>query len=283
MPTPAETPADAPALQRHLLLLAYNGAGFHGWQSQPNASSVQETVERALSTVMRLPIAIVGAGRTDAGVNASMMIAHADLPQRVDEPEGGPLVRGLNSLLGPEVAIRGIRPIHAGAHARFDATERTYRYYASLRRSPFAHRFSWTASPGLDIDAMNLAAGQLLDVEDFTSFSKLHTDTRTNICHVSRAVWLPVDHSRELPCDADWMFEISADRFLRNMVRAVVGTLVDVGRGKLSPEGFARVIAARDRCAASTSMPAHALFLHCVAYPYPTFPSVPVKPAPEKP
>lgn len=251
---------------RHFINLSYLGARFHGWQIQPGDISVQQRMEEALSTVLRTPVAVVGAGRTDTGVNASMMMAHADLPLRVDDDTR--LVRALNSILGPDIAIRWIHPVHPDAHARFDAVERTYHYYVHRGRTPFASGLSWAAPPALDFDRMNVAASQLLEVEDFTSFAKLHTDTKTNICHVGRALWMPVANMYDPTVD-QWVFEISADRFLRNMVRAVVGTLVDVGRGKLSPEGFADIIAARDRCAAGTSMPPGPLFLHDVRYPYP--------------
>lgn len=253
-------------MTRHFINLAYLGAPFHGWQTQPNASSVQETVEQALATLLRREVPIVGAGRTDAGVNASMMIAHADLPERVDDDTR--LVRALNSILGNDITIRWIHPVHAGAHARFDAVARTYHYYARTIRNPFAGKLSWVAPSTLDFERMNEAAMELLRTDDFTSFSKLHTDVKTNICHVTRAEWRRVE-GLGWPGAPEWVFEITADRFLRNMVRAVVGTLVDVGRGKLSVEGFREVIGRRDRCAAGTSMPGEPLFLHDIIYPYP--------------
>ena len=254
-------------MQRHFINLAYLGRNFHGWQRQPGASSVQQTLEEAFATVLRLPeVAVTGAGRTDAGVNASMMIAHIDLPEPVTDDAR--LVRAVNSITGPDIAIRWIKPVHADAHARFDAVERTYHYYAHTGRNPFASGLSWQAPDSLDFDAMNRAATVLLETNDFTSFAKLHTDTRTNICRVSRAVWRHPSEGETVPGAATWIFEITADRFLRNMVRAVVGTLVEVGRGKLTPEGFAEVIGRRDRCAAGTSMIAGPLFLHSVRYPY---------------
>lgn len=264
--TAANSPAGAPQPARHFLRLSYLGAPFHGWQTQPNASSVQETLERGLSTVMRVPVAVTGAGRTDAGVNATMMIAHADLPRRVEDDRQ--LVRALNSILGPAIAVQSVTPVHPQAHARFDATARTYHYYAHTTKNPFCGGLSWQAPPTLDFDAMNRAATLLTDVSDFTSFSKLHTDVKTNICRVSQAVWRRPLPGEFAPAGAEWVFEITADRFLRNMVRAVVGTLVDVGRGKLTLDGFRRIIDARDRCAAGTSMPATPLFLHRILYPY---------------
>lgn len=255
-------------MQRHFINLTYLGAPFHGWQTQPNAVSVQQRLEEALSTLQRRKVEVVGAGRTDAGVNASMMIAHADLNDTVTDDTQ--LVRALNSLLGPHIAVRWVRPVHATAHARFDAVARTYRYFAHVGRNPFVQGLSWQAPPTLDFEAMNRAARQLLDVSDFTSFAKMHTDVKTNICHVTKAEWQQLDGAESaFPGSPQWVFEITADRFLRNMVRAVVGTLVDVGRGKLTEAGFADVIARRDRCAAGTSMPGSPLFLHHIEYPYP--------------
>ena len=243
------------------MTLAYRGAPFHGWQRQPHDVSVQQTIEEALGKVLRCgEVPIVGAGRTDTGVNASHMVAHFDLPNPLPEDVSG-IIRGLNSLLGKDIAIYDIVAVHPDAHARFDATSRTYHYYVNTRKSPFAYRLSWQAPPNLDFQKMNQAARLLLETSDFTSFSKLHTDVKTNICRVTRAEWIQTG-------DDTWVFIITADRFLRNMVRAVVGTLVDVGRGKITLEQFREIIDKKDRCAAGTSMPAHALFLHKVTYPY---------------
>lgn len=239
--------------------LAYRGEPFHGWQSQPNAVSVQSTIEEALTTVMRRSVKIVGAGRTDAGVNARSMVAHFDVDAPIYNPDG--LVRGLNSLVGRDIAIYSITQVHDDAHARFDATSRTYHYYAHTGKSPFDYPLSWQAPLALDYEKMNEAAELLLTVDDFTSFAKLHADNKTNICRVTEAFWKPLGEGR-------WVFVITADRFLRNMVRAVVGTLVEVGRGKISKEDFRRIIEDKDRCSAGTSMPGHALFLWNVEYPY---------------
>lgn len=239
--------------------LSYNGAPFHGWQSQPNAISVQSTIEEALSTIMRESIKIVGAGRTDAGVNAHSMVAHFDTFVPIENTEA--LVRGLNSLVGKDIAIYSIRPVHDDAHARFDAISRTYHYYAHNIKSPFLYDLSWLAPSTLDYAKMNEAAEILLETDDFTSFAKLHADNKTNICRVTYAKW-------EQLSDERWVFVITADRFLRNMVRAVVGTLVEVGRGKISIEEFKHIIDKKDRCMAGTSMPGHALFLWDVSYPY---------------
>ena len=245
--------------------LAYRGENFHGWQTQPNASSVQQTIEEAISTIVRHPTAIVGAGRTDAGVNARMMIAHLDLPDdfKVDKDDGK-FLRGLNTLVGRDIAIYSLRPVAANAHARFDATARSYRYFAHRGKNPFVGRQSWQAPDSLDFDRMNAAAALLPGRRDFTSFSKLHTDVKTNICNLRAAKWIADGEGR-------WYFEITADRFLRNMVRAIVGTLVEVGRGRLAPEEMNDIIERRDRSAAGTSMPGEALFLWDIQSPYISF------------
>ena len=235
---------------RCFLDIAFRGAAFHGWQRQPGDMSVQQCLEEAFSKALRMSVAVTGAGRTDAGVNARRMVAHVDIP---DDADRTALIRAVNAMAGHDVALRSITPVHADAHARFDATERAYRY--------FVRELSWQASPALDFGAMNEAAALLLGRRDFTSFAKLHSDARTNICDLRAAAWHRIDADR-------WYFEIRADRFLRNMVRAVVGTLVEVGRGKMHPADILRVLDAGDRCAAGTSMPAHALFLWDVTYPY---------------
>lgn len=244
--------------QRYFMHLAYRGAPYHGWQSQPNAISVQSVIEDALSKTLRRQTKIVGAGRTDAGVNARCMVAHFDADPIADL-EG--VVRSLNAIIGRDIAVYSITPVSPESHARFDAVSRTYHYYVTTAKNPFFHQLSWQAPPSLDFKAMNRAAELLLTVDDFTSFAKLHTDNKTNICHVSHARWEKIS-------DDAYVFVITADRFLRNMVRAVVGTLVDVGRGKLDIDGFRKIIEKRDRCSAGTSMPGHALYLWDIKYPY---------------
>ena len=244
---------------RYFMNLSYRGAAFHGWQRQPGDISVQQVIEESLGTLLRQDaVAVTGAGRTDAGVNARMMVAHVDLPEGFD-PCDARFLRALNSLCGPDIAIHSFRAVAADAHARFDATERCYRYFVHTAKDPFASGLSWQGPSGLDFAAMNKAAALLVGKKDFTSFSKLHTDVKTNVCDLRSAEWVAVDATHHY-------FEIRADRFLRNMVRAVVGTLVDVGRGKMSPEGVVEVLERRDRCAAGTSMPAGALFLWEVKY-----------------
>lgn len=246
-------------MARYFLRLAYRGAPFHGWQVQPNAVSVQGEVESALSTLLRTPISIVGAGRTDAGVNARMMYAHFDYGALIQDK--GRFLGSLNRLVGRDIAIHDIIAVHDDAHARFDATERTYKYFVTFEKTPFLYPLSWYCPNGLDINKMNKAARLLLETEDFTSFAKLHSDAKTNICHVVKAEWTEGAESMAV-------FTITADRFLRNMVRAIVGTLVDVGRGKLTLDGFRDIIQTRDRCAAGQSMPGEALFLWDVKYDY---------------
>lgn len=246
-------------MQRYFMHLSYRGAPFHGWQSQPNAISIQSTIENALSMIMRTPIKITGAGRTDTGVNARSMICHFDTIEPIENTER--LIHNLNSLIGKDIAIYSITPVHEDAHARFDATSRTYHYYIHTRKSPFDYALSWQAPENLNFELMNKAAKLLLEVSDFSSFAKLHSDAKTNICKVDKAEWIQCDKYK-------WVFIIRADRFLRNMVRAVVGTLVDVGRKKISLSDFQDIISAKNRCAAGTSMPPQGLFLWDVTYPY---------------
>ena len=241
--------------------LAYNGAPFHGWQTQPNAVSVQETLEKAMSMVMRMPMAITGAGRTDTGVNARTMVAHFDVEEPISDTAR--LVRQLNSIVGRDIAVYQIVRVGDEAHARFDATSRTYKYFIGLEKSPFSYPFCWTPPYKLDVEAMNRAAKRLFDYTDFTSFSKLHTDVKTNNCRIDHACW-------QMEGDK-LVFTVTADRFLRNMVRAIVGTLVEVGRGKITEQQFCEIIEKKDRCSAGTSVPGNALFLWDITYPYPTF------------
>lgn len=244
---------------RYFIKLAYRGAPFHGWQIQPNAVSVQGEIERALATVLRRQVPIVGAGRTDTGVNAREMYAHFDLDSELHDKDR--LLVSLNRLVGRDIALHDIFPVSADAHARFDATARTYKYFVSFEKTPFFYNLSWFCPNRLDLDAMNEAASILVRTEDFTSFAKLHSDAKTNICKVTEAGWTM---ENELMA----VFTITADRFLRNMVRAVVGTLVDVGRRKLTLDDFRTIISRKDRCAAGQSMPGEALFLWSVKYPF---------------
>lgn len=254
---------------RYFIELSYDGTAYHGWQIQPNGSSVQETLQKALAMLLREEVAVTGAGRTDAGVHAVMMVAHMDLKEPPPAPpvrEGRAmqsamdyLVYRLNGVLPDDIAIHKIYEVADDAHARFSARARTYYYYVHTRKSPFLRDRSWRLVHTPDFEAMNRAAEVLLEYEDFTSFSKVNTDTKTNICHVTRACWVQLS-------DHEWRFEITADRFLRNMVRAIVGTLMEVGRGTLTLDGFRKVIEQKDRCAAGDSVPARGLFLVNVEY-----------------
>ena len=244
-------------MPRYFIYLSYDGSNYHGWQVQPNAPTVQEKLESALSLLMRCPMAVTGAGRTDTGVNASTMVAHADFEEEIDCKQ---VAYRLNKILPPDIAIHYIRRVTDTAHARFDATSRRYRYYVCLAKNPFNRRYSCRLTGEIDFDAMNEAAAVLPEYIDFTSFSKLHTDTKTNNCKIAYARW-----SRISP--DEWVFEIEADRFLRNMVRAIVGTLLMIGRGKIGKEKIREIIEKKERCEAGDSAPAQALFLEEVKYP----------------
>lgn len=249
---------------RYFLRLAYRGEPFHGWQIQPNAVSVQGEIQRALSVILGKDTEIVGAGRTDAGVNASEMFAHFDCDSDL-LPRKDSFLRSLNHLCGHDIAFYDLLPVKQDAHARFDALSRTYHYYISHILTPFSRGVSWFVPGQLNYDAMNRAAEILLEINDFTSFAKLHSDVKTNLCNVTEAIWRPAplfEHTGSM-----MMFSISANRFLRNMVRAIVGTLVEVGRGKLSQEDFRAVIDAKNRCSAGDSVPGSALYLAKVIYP----------------
>lgn len=219
--------------------------------------TVQQCIEEALATLFRQPVPIVGAGRTDAGVHARQMIAHVDLQEQIEDLSF--LSEKLNRLLPKEIAIYRIVPVTPDAHARFDALSRTYNYYITTTKDPFNFDFSYKLHGTIDYKSMNEACKVLYEYTDFTSFSKLHTDVKTNNCKVMHAEWTEEANM--------WKFTIQADRFLRNMVRAIVGTLLEVGRGKMTIDGFRKVIEAKDRNKAGTSVPGQALFLAEVNYP----------------
>ena len=254
---------------RYFIQLSFDGTAYHGWQIQPNGVSVQEILQKALSTLLRQSIEVVGAGRTDAGVHASMMLAHMDSPVVLD---GEQMVYKLNKLLPRDVAVQRMWPVADDMHARFSATSRTYHYYLHTRKDPFLRDRSWMVTFPLDFNRMNQAAQQLLRYEDFTSFSKTQTDTKTNLCHITEARWIPdpcalvADGTAQQVTPCRWVFVITANRFLRNMVRAIVGTLIEVGRGRMTLEEFCQVIERKDRCQAGESVPAHGLFLTRVEY-----------------
>jgi len=244
-------------MNRYFIYLGYNGKNFCGWQIQPNGITVQQSIEKALATLLRQPVPIVGAGRTDAGVHARLMVAHFDWVEPITDLAF--LTEKLNRLLPKDIAVYRIVPVRKEAHARFDAISRTYRYYITTKKDPFNYELVYKIPGTLDFSMMNEACKVLFEYIDFTSFSKLHTDVKTNNCRIMYANW---EKEKEV-----WVFTIQADRFLRNMVRAIVGTLIEVGRGKLSIEGFREVIQLKDRGKAGTSAPGHALFLEDIIYP----------------
>ena len=256
---------------RYFIHLAYNGTNYCGWQTQPGLPTVQQTLEQALSTLLRQPVAVVGCGRTDTGVHASDFYAHFTLPENssLSETENSnqeknisrcSLTFKLNSFLPEDIAIFDIFPVAENAHARFDATARTYQYHVSNRRLPFRQGLYSRIYFEPNMELMNRGAEILMEYDDFTSFAKLHTQVKTNICHLTHARWEWLDD--------EWVFTIRSNRFLRNMVRSVTGTLLDVGRGKLTLDGLREVIERKNRCAAGVSMPPQGLFLTKVEYPF---------------
>lgn len=242
---------------RYFIELAYKGKNYHGWQIQPDAISVQEKINKVISTVLRENIIITGAGRTDAGVHASQMFAHFDTNKILNNDFGF----RLNALLPDDIVIYNIKLVHSDAHARFDAHSRSYEYKIWLGRNPFSLDTSWQLyNQKLDIDLMNQAAEILYEYEDFECFSKVKTGVYTFNCNVTNAIWILKGN--------ELTFHISANRFLRNMVRAIVGTLIDVGTKKITINDFKKIIDSKNRSNAGTSVPAKGLFLTKVAYDY---------------
>ena len=243
-------------MQRYFVYLAYDGTAYHGWQVQPNGNSVQAELQNALSVLLRQPVEVVGAGRTDTGVHARMMAAHFDFDTPVDEVQ---LAYKLNRLLPKDISVDRVVAVDSSMHARFSAVSRTYHYYVHSRKNPFKHAYSYELHYQLDFRAMNEATQHLLQVEDFGAFCKSHNDSKTTLCRVARALWVQ-DNAYS------WHFVITANRFLRNMVRAVVGTLIDVGRHRIDKEEFIKIVEGCNRTDAGESMPAHALFLENIEY-----------------
>ena len=241
---------------RYFIEFSYKGTNYHGWQIQPNAITVQEVLEDRLSRLLGAKTNVVAAGRTDTGVHAKQMFAHADF----ECSDINNVVLRLNKFLPNDIAVRSIVPVKEDAHARFDATDRTYEYYIETEKNVFSTESAWYFAYGsLNIDLMNEAAVKLFNYDDFTSFARLHADNKTNICEIKKAVWEKNGHQLK--------FTISADRFLRNMVRAIVGTLVEVGQEKISISKFEQIIEKKGRKFASASAPAQGLFLSEVIYP----------------
>ena len=242
---------------RYFLELAYNGTNYHGWQYQPNASSVQETLNKALSTILKTTIDIVGAGRTDTGVHAKQMFAHFDCDTKIDVPQ---LVHKLNSFLPKDIAVFNIHKVLDDAHARFDAKKRTYEYHIHHQKDVFENENSWQYQNELNIEKMNHACKVLFEYTNFECFSKVNTDVNTFNCEIYEAHWQQNDNQL--------IFTISADRFLRNMVRAIVGTMINIGLEKVTLPEFKKVIESKDRSQAGFSVPAHGLYLTKIEYEY---------------
>jgi len=240
---------------RYFIELSYNGKAYHGWQNQPNAISVQQVLEEALSKILQADISVMGAGRTDAGVHASQMFAHFDCENMIEAN----LVFKLNSFLPNDIAIQNIFQVNDDAHARFDALSRTYTYKMSQKKNVFNYDYAYTLHQDLDIIAMNEACKILLKYKDFQCFSKVHTDVKTYYCNIMFAKWTNENH--------ELLFTIKADRFLRNMVRAIVGTMINIGLGKMKVEELHDVIQSKNRSEAGFSVPAHGLYLTKIEYP----------------
>ena len=246
--------------QRYFIELSYNGTNYHGWQLQKNAISVQEILNDRLSIILRQPIETTGCGRTDTGVHAKQFFAHFDFqsidhrPWTMDKN----ILRSLNAILPDDIAVRDIFPVAADAHARFDAKLRTYEYYILFNKVPFKQGYSWELRDKPDIERMNEAAKIIMEYTDFSCFSKSNTQVKTNNCKISAAKWEETVNGI--------VFRISADRFLRNMVRAIVGTLMMVGRNEIEPEEVRKIIESKNRSNAGTSVPACGLYLTEVKY-----------------
>lgn len=243
---------------RYFMELQYEGGAYFGWQRQKGQISVQQTIEQALTTLLRTEIELTGAGRTDTGVSACYYVAHFDVEARPESLEQ--VVYKLNRILPRDIAVSSLTEVKEEAHARFSAVEREYRYYIERRKNPFTVGQTWQYGVEIDVEKMNRAAEVLLEVEDFTTFAKLNSNNKTNICHLKVARW-------EVEADGTLCFTIRGDRFLRNMVRAIVGTLVDVGRGRYTVEEFREIVLSRDLSRASGGAPAEGLYLSDVRYP----------------
>lgn len=241
---------------RYFIELAYDGTAYHGWQVQPEVISVQEAVEKALSLLLKKAINLVAAGRTDAGVHALQMFAHFDFDQII----GKSLISRLNSYLSKDIVIYDIFQVNNGAHARFDATSRSYLYKINSFKNPFSLNQAYQFFKPLDLEAMNTACRILFEYTDFECFSKVNTDVKTFNCEIMQANWDVQGHEIH--------FNVTADRFLRNMVRAIVGTMINIGLGKLKPEDLHHIISSKNRSEAGYSVPAHGLYLTKIAYPY---------------
>jgi tRNA pseudouridine38-40 synthase len=247
---------------RYFIFISYKGTSYHGWQIQPNSVTVQKILDDALSTVLSEKIATIGAGRTDTGVHALLFCAHFDSISP-DLASDSKLIFRLNRFLPEDISVNSIRKVVPDANARYSAVSRTYRYNISRIKDPFLNNSSWFLYGNIDTAAMNKACKLLVNYSDFTSFSRLHSGTKTNICKIYFATWEENDNHL--------FFTIKADRFLRNMVRAIVGTMVEIGFGKISLPDFEKIILAKDRGRAGKSAPANGLFLADIEYPQEIF------------
>jgi tRNA pseudouridine38-40 synthase len=245
--------------QRYFIELSYDGTNYHGWQVQPNAVTVQELLDKALTTLLRQPVETMGCGRTDTGVHAKDFFVHLDVETMDDRPLTIDK-RGLNALLPHDIAVKQIIPVHPEAHARFDATLRSYEYHIHFEKNPFLNGYSWLLRDKPDLELMNRAAAIVMEYTDFSCFSKSNTQVKTNNCKIAKAEWVETENGI--------VFHISADRFLRNMVRAIVGTLLMVGKGEMQPEDIRTIIESKNRSNAGMSVPACGLYLTEIKYPY---------------
>ncbi len=243
--------------QRYFIQLSFKGTHFHGWQKQENAISIQDVLEKSLSLLLHNQIELVGAGRTDTGVHALYYIAHFDSPHEIIDKKK--IIYQLNQILSFDIAVQQIIPVIASAHARFDAVSRTYEYHIVHEKEPFEKETSLLLFSKPDLALINEACKALFEYSDFTSFCKLHSDNKTNICNIREASW----HYEEKKL----IFTIKADRFLRNMVRAITGTMLEIGFGKISLDDFRKIIESKDRSKAGNSIPSHGLFLTGIEYP----------------
>ncbi len=247
---------------RYFVAISFSGANYSGWQRQRNAVSIQEEIERCLFILFKKETPIVGAGRTDAQVNSSYYIAHFDVENHNVIKDSERFLYKINAILPSDICIKSLFKVKDDAHARFDAILRTYQYYIHLCKDPFASAFSWYYKYPLDLSAMNDASQLLLGTKDFSCFEKLHSGTSNSICTLSHAHW-------DVAGDSDHIvFTISSNRFLRNMVRAIVGSILEIGRGKKDVEWISQLLESHDRCSAGQSVPGKALFLTDIQYPY---------------
>lgn len=244
---------------RYFIKLSYNGTNYHGWQSQPGVVNIQATVSNALKTLLKEDISLTGAGRTDTGVHAKVFYAHFDSEQQPHFFTENNIVFKLNCILPHDIAVYSILLMKDRAHARYDATSRTYQYIIERKKNPFTQNLAYYYNGKLDLEIMKLAAGKLFSHSDFTSFSKSNTQVNHNICEIMDAKWY--EHGSQ------WIFEITANRFLRGMVRAVVGTLIEIGRGKLPLEDFEKIIESKNRQKAGYTVPGYGLYLTDISYP----------------